>query len=455
MDQSIRKRYFNRCKPNESLPPEDDRNLDLDAFGAKRVRGVNWVERLANRIELSDEACFGLFTGLPGSGKSTELRRLARRLERKDGANLLPVLVQAEDVLDIFNPIDVPDILSAILSETEKTVLVAEGRDPATALNEGYLARFWNWLQKTDVELTKAEYGIPSGPKLVLEMKTRPMLRERVRKIVAAHLTRFLQEIRDELILLEQRARKTGRAGLVVILDSLEKLRGISSNWNDVLGSAERIFASGAPYLRLPVHVLYTIPPALVSRRFERVDFMPMIKLQDKEGNPWEQGFAAARELVRMRVPDAVLCELLGPSCEKRLRRLMSWSGGYPRELIRLLQSVIAVPRAPLSDEDFERVINEVGDAYRKTVPADSFEWLAQVSLDHYLTMQNDQHRQIADLMLSNNAVLRYLNDNDWFDLHPAVEQIPGVLEAKKKLELARAAAEPSRDGNPNCPEKA
>jgi hypothetical protein len=46
------------------------------------------------------------------------------------------------------------------------------------------------------------------------------------------------------------------------------------------------------------------------------------------------------------------------------------------------------------------------------------------------VTIQNDEHRQIVDLMLSNSAVLRYINKNDWFDLHPAVYRIPGVQQA-------------------------
>jgi hypothetical protein len=453
MDQATRKRYYNRCKPYESLPPEDERNVDLDRLGAQRVRGINWVERLATAVELSDQPVFELFTGLPGSGKSTELQRLAYRLGRPDGANLLAVLIQAEDVLDIANPIDIPDILTAILFSTERAVLAAEGKDVDQGMEQGYLSRFWEWLTTTDVELKGAEFAVPSGPKLVVEMKTRPNLRKRVRDTVAANLTTFLKQVSDEMVGLNQRTRDCRRAGLVVILDSLEKLRGISTNWHEVLNSAERVFAGGAPYLRLPVHVIYTIPPALVTRRFERTEFMPMIKLRDKGGNPWREGFDAARTLVRQRVPDDVLRELLGDACEERLERLIAWSGGYPREIVRLLQSVIAMPLSPLADGDFARVLNEVGDAYRKIVPAEAFDWLAQVSLDHYLTLQNDLHRQAADLMLSNNAVLRYLNDNDWFDLHPAVEKIPGVIEARRKLAEARVASNASVDGKSPSPQ--
>lgn len=79
-------------------------------------------------------------------------------------------------------------------------------------------------------------------------------------------------------------------------------------------------------------------------------------------------------------------------------------------------------------------MFNELKDAYRKLVPAEAFAWLAQVAHEKYLTIVDDKHRAVADQMLGNNAVLRYLNDNDWFDLHPAVAEIPGVKAALAEL---------------------
>ena len=436
------RKYYNLCDPNEPVAPDDDRNVDLDALGppGRLVRGVNWVTKLARRIELSDEPVCELFTGLRGSGKSTELLRLAARLRDPAGANLLPVLVNAEEVLDLANAIDVPDIVAAMLYETERAVLRMEGRDPEDALREGYLPRLWAWLTRTDVNLRTASLGVQdkatgAGGNLVFEMKTRPTLRAQVRGIVSAHLTTFLEEAAVELTALRNRARDCGVAGLVVILDSLEKLRGTSSTWQNVLESAERVFGGGAPYLRLPVHVLYTVPPAVLSRRINNVYFMPMIKLRDREGHPFAPGLAAARALIERRVDPALLREILGPtSADERIERLVQWSGGYPRELVRLLQAVIAGWDGGLPESAFARVFNEVADEYRKVVPASAFAWLARVAVDRYLTLDDEHQQQSADLMLSNNVVLRYLNDRDWFDLHPAVREIPGVKEAIARL---------------------
>jgi hypothetical protein len=445
MDQRLRRTYYNRCKPYEALDPDDPRYVDLDSLGTPeaRVRGVSWVEKLAEQIELSDEPVCQLFTGLPGSGKSTELKLLARRLEAPNGANLFPVLISAEEVFDLANPIDIPDIIIAILHGAESALLKAEGKDPAEAMKEGYFRRLWNWLNRTDAVLSGAEFAIPDVATFAVELKTRPTLRQRVRSTLAAYLSQFLKEASEELRLLEARAVDLGKTGLVIIFDSLEKLRGISTNWEEVLVSAERIFAGGAPYLRLPVHVLYTIPPALISRkRFEQVLFIPMIKLRTRSGMRFPAGFKAAREIITHRIPEQALAEIFGPSptLEERLEKLIEWSGGYPRELVRLLQSSVAAAHWPVSGSDFQRILNEVGDQYRKLVPADAFPWLARVASEQYLTLQNEEHRQAADLMLSNNAVLRYLNDKDWFDLHPAVREIPGVAEEIQKLTTSAAA---------------
>ncbi len=77
------KKYYNLCDPKESLKPDDARNEDLDVRGPDGtfVRGLRWVDRLARSITLADKPVQCWFTGLPGSGKSTELQRLAGACE--------------------------------------------------------------------------------------------------------------------------------------------------------------------------------------------------------------------------------------------------------------------------------------------------------------------------------------------------------------------------------------
>jgi hypothetical protein len=440
MDYARQRELYNRCKPDVPLPLNDSRYIDLDRL---QVRGIDWVAKLARAIELSDSPTYQLFTGLRGSGKSTELLRLSQRLGEPGRGNFLSVVVSAEDTLDLTAPIDIPDVVLSIVAACERSLLEGEGKDPEEAMESGYFRRLWDWLTHVDATFTQAQFGIPKVASLTAELKSRPSLRERVRQTIGVHLNRFLKEVRDELAIMQSRARALGRAGIVVIVDALEKLRGTTANWDAVLASAERIFSDGAPHLRLPIHVVYTVPPALVSRRrFADVLFMPMIKLHQPPsagGGRYQPGYDAAMELLLQRVPHKDLAEIFGDETEARLERLIEWSGGYPRELVRLLQEALTSDTLPLSASHFNRLLADVSAQYRKIIPADAFAWLARVAVDRYMTLDNEAQRQTADAMLSNNVILRYLNEDEWFDLHPAVRQIPGIAAEIERLVASSA----------------
>jgi hypothetical protein len=433
MDFEKRRFYYNRCAADQPLEKEDDRNVDIDRLEG-RVRGQIWVEVLASQVQLSDVPVCIMFTGLPGSGKSTELRRLKAMLSTPASGNYLTVLINAQETFDLGAPLDVPDLLATIVHETEKAVLIEENKNPEDALKDGYLSRLWSWLLRTDVEFNKAEYTIPSGPKLTAELKTRPLLRERLRQTIASRLSFFIEEIRRELRLLEQRAQNKGFTGIVVIVDSLEKLHGIAESFDSVLKSAVQIFGQGAPYLQLPVHTIYTVPPALMTR-INQIKFMPVLKIRDPGSQTLDiNGRKALRLLVQKRIPDADLQEILGPTLESRLNTIFELSGGYPREIVQILRSLIAIPSYPVSQADFDRILAELKASYRMIVPSSTFPWLAKVEKHHFLTIEDDDHRKAADEIISNNGVLYYWNGTPWWGLHPAVRSIPGVEEAIARL---------------------
>jgi len=428
MDLETRRALYKMCR-DEPLAPDDTRNVDFDHFtkGAP-VRGVSWVERLAGPIELSPETPVRRFvTGLPGSGKSTELQRLTLRLSRPEGANLLMVNVDAEQVLDLAQPIDIPDIIMVLVDAAERSVLELEGIAPNTSMQESYLGRLWHWLRKTDVSYEELKIGLDKAGvtgELVMKLKTQPSFRARVRKTLATHFSRFLEEARTELRVLEERTRRAGRAGLCLLFDSLEKNRGISTNWDTVLDSAERVFGAGAPYLDLPVHSIYTVPAALVGRQVSDIEFIPVIKLRDRSGEIFRPGYAALRTLVRQRIGDNDLQSLLGNDAEQRIERLIERSGGYPREIVIALRWIIELPEHPATDDDLDRLYLEGRERYRAVVMSSDVPWLVNVARNKTLTVEDEAHRPSVDRALQNNVVLRYCNKDVWYDLHPAVYDI-------------------------------
>lgn len=443
---------YGRCDPDEPVLADDDRNMDIDNVEidgeAGRLRG-RFAADLARTVCLTQmagsmpavrpekkQAKVKLYvSGLRGSGKSTELLRLKSLLEDPDSGNFHVVLADAEELMDLTNPIHTIDILANLVHQTERSVRQLRNLDPDQALEDSYAVRLWNWLTKTEANLKSVTVPLPKGGKLLWEMKASPTLRQRVREIIDTDFQPFLQECRDHLLLLERDVRAQGKTGIVIILDSLEKLLGTSSTYDKVINSAEKVFFTCQAYLELPVHVLYTIPPALLWRgRFDEIHFLPMLKVKTRNGERYAPGMDVARRMVLKRLNDEQLSYLLGPQAVARLDRIIDYSAGFPREIIRLLQACVGGERHPLSERAFEKLFNEIDSAYQELVPVSAYGWLAKLVVEQKLELADESQRKQADAMFTHNVVLRYQNDSRWYDLHPAVKRIPGVQSALKAL---------------------
>ncbi|MCA9551433.1 MAG: hypothetical protein KC933_15465 [Myxococcales bacterium] len=424
MDEAKLRYYYNRCDPAEPLDPDDERRVPLNRFGAGNVyiRGADWTARLSRKFLLPERPTCILFTGLRGSGKTTELRALAQALDSHDGGAILPVLLSAEDGVELTAPIDIPEIMFTIIEGLERKVLELEGKASDEALDRSVVGRLWDWLGQTDVSMPRLEM-VAGGPKVGIELKTRPTLRQQVRVAVEQRLSTFLQEVRYHIKALEERvkAAQPRYRRVVVILDSLEKLQGTSSNWREVMESAEKLFAGGAPYLQLGVHVLYTVPPALLFRLGGTVEFLPMIKVRDRGGAPFEPGVGAARSLVQHRIDVTDLAAILGDDWGDRLDRIIAWSGGYPRDLVRVLHALLESEQFPVPDAELDRALFQLGDEYRRIVFREEAEWLRRLGEEKQLRILDGNHREAVDFMLQNNVILRYVNSEEWYDLHPAL----------------------------------
>jgi hypothetical protein len=101
-DFEARKKYWNDCDPATPLIPSDPRCVDIDE-DMPGARGQSCVDLIADTIEVAMSPQCMFFAGLPGSGKSTEINRLALRLRDENRARLLPIVIDAEEMLDLHN----------------------------------------------------------------------------------------------------------------------------------------------------------------------------------------------------------------------------------------------------------------------------------------------------------------------------------------------------------------
>ncbi len=83
-DSRLLKELYRRCDPREPLKPDDSRYQPIYSGG----HCEDPVARLRTRVEFAEIESLQLFSGFNGSGKTTELFRLRRDLE-KEGAIVL------------------------------------------------------------------------------------------------------------------------------------------------------------------------------------------------------------------------------------------------------------------------------------------------------------------------------------------------------------------------------
>ncbi|PRQ08248.1 hypothetical protein [Enhygromyxa salina] len=196
------------CDPHEVLEPGADRYVDIDRIERDEApRRHAWARRIANEFAGADQTKILFFTGVPGAGKSTELRRIAEKLRDPAGAALFPVLIDAGSRIDRNSPLSIVDLLFVILYETERAVLELEALDPDATGHESVMARLWHWLNGTSVELQKFDVGVDAG-KLVFELSSNPSFRAAMRTHVASSLTEFVEKARAQMRGLTERVKR-------------------------------------------------------------------------------------------------------------------------------------------------------------------------------------------------------------------------------------------------------
>lgn len=418
-----RRRLYEACQPDHPLDPDDERYVDID--GAQgRPRRYDWVEHIASEFVLPTAPTLLLLTGLPGSGKSTELKRVVQRLADPQGPHLFPVWVDAAELIDLHEPLELHELVFAVLAQTERTIArTLEGQRTPEVAHESLVERLWAWLTKTTVELPKLELG-KDGHKLVLELRGNPTFKQQVRAAIAKFRTEFEHEAHAHMQVLRERAKRvTSHRDLIVVFDSLEQLRGVRDD-DLILASAEEVFGKQLRAQTLGVHAIFTVPAALATRRMLEIRFMPLIKIREKDGSDHAPGLDAMRRMVMQRLSEADLLALFGPAWSPRIDRLIRRSGGYARELIRMLQDSLKFSTFPLGDHDFEIVLAERADRYRRLVPRSAHALLRMIHETHpplQIPEQTLESAKLMELLVTNNLLMVYQNYEEWTDINPAI----------------------------------
>ncbi len=386
---------------------------------------------LQNSIEFADGESLNLFSGFRGSGKTTELLRLQKRLQ---DTGYVVVYADALNYISPAAPIQISELLT-ILAGAFSDAVQEQGIDLAS---EAYWTRFWNWLTKTEIAVKelgfKVEAGVDPvkvGSDLKLELKTSPSFREKLSAALSGRIGEFHAEVAHffEDGFKAIRKSRGDDVQVVFLFDSLEQIRGSISNEQDVTRSVELLFSNYLKLLAIPyLHVVYTVPPWL---KFllpgMNTIVLPCLRMwrKDQARTHWEPGIGALRALVEKRFSADGLQRFFGPNPFSRADRLIHLCGGHFRDLLLLLrETVLRATSLPVGDDAIEAAIIRVRSNFLP-ISVEDAQWLAQIERERATVLKSTEPAEINRLtrFLDTHIVLYLRNGEEWYDVHPLVRE--------------------------------
>ncbi len=298
------------------------------------------LEPVFSEVELAVDRTAQLVTGPRGSGKSTELLRLKKRFEE------IGYQVAYIDLLAYVNRSTSVDIIEILIALALGVADVSDRAEAPSGESTQWRARFQDWFNRL-VDSTSASLQIGparAGFDLASLLRESPDFLTRLRQQLAFHIPRLHAEVDEFIRSVADDRVVPGGPGFVVIVDSLEKLRGTTSNNADVQASVERLFVHHGALLRFDAfHAIYTVPvhlkftnPGALGLFNGSVRMVPILKVHDQNGADLEETIAELVELVGRRIKSELL---LGDP--ELLRKIILASGGHIRDLLRIVREVI------------------------------------------------------------------------------------------------------------------
>lgn len=415
--------FYDACDPTQPLR---GKRYYIDF---STVRGGDLVQELDRKItRLSrDRPTTQLFTGHIGCGKSTELFRLKDSLARR---NHEVVYFESDRDLEMAD-VEISDILLTIAHNLCEHL---EALGITTRPN--YLQTLFQNLAdtlRTPMELSSVSFsaGIAS---LTASAKQSPDMRSQLRQYLEPRTRNIITAINDELLApANQALQGQGKNRLVVIMDNLDRIDSAPRSPGRL--HSEYIFVDRGEQLRqLDCHLVYTIPLELMfsndlvrlANRFGTNPLvLPMVPVQDRQGQPDPQGLALLRQMVLIRAfPELNVNQRIEQVSHvfdqlSTLDRLCQVSGGHMRNLIRLLDGCLRKQDPPFPREVVEAVIRTERDSLMGLVSDREWTLLLQA-----VSRQDVQGNEDYDILVRSLFLYEYRDaQGRWFGLNPLLAE--------------------------------
>jgi hypothetical protein len=445
-DDQLLKTVYQNIDPLESLKPGDQRYQPV--YGT--ADSEDPIELLHGAIDWEPIASMQMFSGFRGSGKTTELFRLKKKLEEQ---GYLVLYVNALDYLPIAEPVDITQlliVLAGAFGESLKEELQLD------EIKESYWERFWHYLQNTSLNVT--EVGIKTGADIKVVLKEASSFRQRLQDMLSKSINELKRQM-DHFIeesVLAIRKRKGADTKIVFLFDSLEQIRGSASNEEAVTRSVEILFANHFEKLKLPyIHCIYTVPPWLqfAAPNLTDIEILPSVRQwqNDPLRSEYSPGWNALRELLKKRCGDDGFTRIFGQSDADGKNpladQLIAVCGGHFRDLLYLLREALlrsrALPALPLNDQIIKAAISSVRGNFLPISISDAI-WLDKIERTRDCSLPSNKAEDVQHLtrLLDTHFVLYLKNGGKWYDIHPLIrDEVAAIVKRHQESNPPESSA--------------
>ncbi len=418
----------------------------------KEARGGSaLVKKMIRRLRSTKDSNLRyLFTGHLGCGKSSELLHLTDKLKKE--TTFFPVYIDFEEYLDVQDA-TLEDIFLGMISEIAarcRKEFQIRVKEESYSLIKKITDSF------SDVSV-KGEVGLPFDlAKVNIEkLRQNPSLRQQVRNAIKQDAKKSLfSELNNFIAEIELRLkRETSFTKLIVIADSLEKIKRFEKNENeeDEIISQKKLFLDKVEQLTgIVTNVIYTVPLSLYRSPYgtqlqqlygRNVFVLPMVKIH-KRGEfdvPFKIGEQELLEIINKRLKHTETSSKEVFS-QDALDYLLKYSGGHIRSLVRFVQeSSISVDELPIDYKAARESVKEEVRSFAASI-RESY-WVKLAKLELSANQQIENGDDDYSKMLESLAILEYMNgeetevdDDVWYAVNPAIRLTTKFQEAVEKL---------------------
>lgn len=362
--------------------------------------------------------------GMRGSGKTTELAKYAKEIDKPEAYFVVTCNIDKE--LDM-NHLEYMDVL---IFQLEK--LVEKAHDNKLKIDKGVVKSLQKWFEERIMEINKSlsaeagievgvegKYGLPWILNLFGKLKSGVTgVYERantVRQVFKNRFGEFALKFNEFIAetAIQLRISNLGQE-ILFIIDGLEKTQTAETRRKIIIEDANRI-------KNIQANTLFTLPIELMPdicniKDYAHVIPFPFIKIREQNGDYLDGPINKLLEFIYNRI-DKDLFE-----SEDVSKEAVKFSGGSPRELLRLLQQT-----------GFELVNGEEKITMRALMEAVKFlsadgAYLNEKELDILKTIkENNQagkptpYKEGLQKLLESIVVMEY-NDGNYKRVNPIIE---------------------------------